>query len=401
MLNILLLVGIILAIGYVVGRVTHALRLTGVVGYIIVGIILGPVIGIAGKLGISEGVFSTFWGIATDFTLALIAFIIGSQLTFRLLRKLGKPITMMLFGGCIGTFFIVTLGTYIYAHDLVKALILGSLAPATAPAATVAVLHEYRAKGPLSNSLLALVGWDDAITVIIFVIALAAVKIMLGGGTSISSTIATPVLEIFGGLALGAAIGGILAFVVKKVREREAILVMSLAAILIGAGFAEFLNLSLILTCMAIGIVFINLLPAMGSTPRGLIEGIMPPIYVIFFALAGMQFRFDLLRVAGLSTVIYIICRAGGKIGGTSLGATLSGAPTLFRKYLGFGMLPQAGVAMGLAALLTTELAAFSEGGELAALGITIALATTIVFEIIGPIGVRYAITRAGEARRK
>jgi Kef-type K+ transport system membrane component KefB len=168
-----------------------------------------------------------------------------------------------------------------------------------------------------------------------------------------------------------------------------------------GAGLAELLDLSLILTCMAIGIAMVNLSPATGGASRGLVEGIMPPIYIVFFILAGMQFEFGLLYLAGILAVIYIVCRVAGKVLGISLTAKFSGAPTTFRKYLGFGMISQAGVAIGLAALLTTELAGLPEGAILATLGITVILATTIVFEIIGPIGVRYAIFKAGEARRK
>ncbi|MFQ6129212.1 MAG: cation:proton antiporter [Candidatus Hadarchaeaceae archaeon] len=402
MINILLLVGVILALGYIVGRGTHALKITGVVGYIIVGVILGSsIFGIVNVLGISEEAFSTLWGITTDFTLALIAFIIGSQLTLRLMRNLGKPILAMIFGESFGAFFLVLLGVYLITQNLPLALLLASLAPASAPAGTVAVLHEYRAKGPLTDAILAVIGWDDALAIVIFVVAISIIKAMLGGGISLFSAVAYPIVEIFGGLALGAAIGGALAFAVKKVRERESILVISFAAILIGAGVAEFLGFSLILTCMAIGIVLINILPTMGGTSRGLIENIMPPIYVIFFALAGMQLRFDLLITMGLLGLIYIVCRTAGLIGGASISAKAARAPTIFQKYLGFGILSQAGVAIGLAALAGSMLAGYPGGVDLGLKAITLIMATTIVFEIIGPIGARFAIIRAREARRK
>ena len=154
MINILLLIGILMALGYALGRFTHALKITGVVGYIIAGVVLGPVLGIVDILGISEEAFSTFWSVATDFTLALVAFIVGSQLTFRLMRNLGKPILAMIFGESFGAFFLVLLGTYLITQNLPLAWLLASLAPASAPAGTVAVIHEYRARGPLTLSLI-------------------------------------------------------------------------------------------------------------------------------------------------------------------------------------------------------------------------------------------------------
>ena len=401
MLNLLLLTGIILAAGYLVGKATHGLRVTGVVGYILIGIILGPFLGVGEKLGISKAAFSEFWGLTTNFTLALIAFIIGSHFTARLLRGLGKSIVAMLLAESMGAFLVVALGVYLYTHDLVTTLLISSVAAATDPAASVAVLHEYRARGPLSTALLMLVGWDDAVASVIVVVALAAMKVLLGGEISISSAIAVPALEIVGGLALGAVIGGVLAFIVKRSRERETILVTTFASIFVGAGLAQLLDLSLILTCMATGIVFINACPAKGNASRGMVEGIMPMIYVLFFALAGMQLRFDLLRAAGVLVLIYIICRMVGKVSGISLSAKASKAPAVLQKYLGFGMFPQGGLAVGLMALLGAEIASFPGGAELAALGITTIMATTIIFEIIGPIGVRFAIFKAGEAKRR
>jgi len=401
MINILLLIGILMALGYALGRCTHALKITGVVGYIIAGAVLGPVLGIVDMLGISEEAFSTFWGVATDFTLALVAFIVGSQLTFRLMRNLGKPILAMIFGESFGAFFLVLLGAYLITQNLPLALLLASMAPASAPAGTVAVIHEYRARGPLTNAILAVVGWDDALAIVIFVVAINVVKIMLGGEISFSSVIADPMMEIFGALVVGAAIGGALAFAIKKVKESESILVISFAAILIGAGIAEFLGFSLILTCMAIGIVLINILPTMGKTSRKLIERVMPPIYVIFFALAGMQLRFNLLISMGLLGLTYTVCRAAGLIGGASISAKASGAPTIFQKYLGFGILSQAGVAVGLAALVCSMLAGYPGGADLGLKTLTMVMATTIVFQIIGPIGVKFALSKAGEIRRR
>lgn len=394
--NVLLLVGIILAFGAIIGKITHKLKLTGVVGYIIAGVILGYLTKTFGYFGASETTISTIWEITTKATLALIAFIIGGHLAIHIFRKLGKPIIAMIFGESFGAFFVVLIGAYVVSGDLALSLLLASLAPASAPAGTMAVLQEYRARGPLTDAILATVGWDDALTVLIFAGTMSGVKISLGGELTLLSLI-TPLKEIFGAILLGLALGGVLLFLSKRIRERETLLIASLAAVFIGAGLADAVGFSLILTCMVLGMTIINLMPALGRTSVNLIESFMPPIYVFFFALAGTQLRFDLLLSMGALGMAYIVGRSLGLIGGATLGARLSGAPKILQKYLGFGILSQAGVAIGLAALAGSELG----GAQIAATAITLVMATTVVFEIIGPIGARYAITKAGEARRE
>ncbi len=397
MLNVFLLIGLILALGFAIGRVTHHIKITGIVGYIIAGVILGPaIIDVPHVVGIEGEAFSTIWDVVTFSTLALIGFIIGTHLTPRSLGKYSKPIVAVILGECLGAFLLVFLGVYIYTQDLATALLFASLAPASAPAGAVATLHEYRAKGPLTNAIYAVVGWDDALAIIIFAITLGFVGASLGGAISFSSLIISPVKEILGGLALGVVLGAVMVGLMRKIRERESVFVTSLAVIFVSAGLAVSFEFSLILTCMVMGIFFVNLSPH-DYRPRKFIEYTMPPIYILFFTLAGMNLDVDLLLTMGLLGGIYILCRAAGLIGGTSLAARASGGPLIFQKYLGFGILSQAGVAIGLAALAGSRIGALPGGAELASLALTIIMATTIVFEIIGPIGVRFAIGKAGE----
>ncbi|KXB03016.1 hypothetical protein AKJ35_00980 [candidate division MSBL1 archaeon SCGC-AAA833F18] len=401
MLNVFLLVGLILALGFSIGRVTHKIKITAIVGYIIAGIILGPeVLDVPAVIGIGEEAFSTIWDITTFAALALIGFVIGMHLTKRSLGKHTKFIMAAIIGECLGAFLLVFLGVLIFTHDLPTALLLASLAPASAPAGAVATLHEYRAKGPLTNAIYAVVGWDDALAVIIFAISLAFVGSMLGGAASLSATLIPPLREVLGGMALGAGLGLVMVFLMRKIGERDSIFITSLAIIFIGAGLAVSLEFSLILTCMIIGIFFVNF-SHYDNRPRKFVEYIMPPIYILFFTLAGMSLDFNLLLTMGLLGLVYILCRAVGLIGGTSLATRAAGGPSIFQKYLGFGILSQAGVAIGLAALAGSRIAALPGGPELASLALTMIMATTIVFEIIGPIGVRFAIGKAGEIRKE
>ncbi len=396
--NLLLLIGVILVLGEVIGKITHNLKLTGVVGYILAGVILGPLTKAFNYFGVEGETVTAIWEVATKITLAFVAFIIGAHLTFRLFKKLGKPIIAAIFGESFGAFFLVFIASYFVSGDLTLSLLLASLAPASAPAGTVAALHEYGARGPLTDAILAVVGWDDALAILIFAGALSVVKIILGGELAISSLV-EPLSEIGGAILLGFAIGGILFFLMKRIKERETLFVASIASIFVGAGLAELSGVSLILTCMVIGMVLINSMPTLGRTSLNMVENLMPPVYVIFFALAGTQLRLDLLPTMGLLGFVYVIGRSLGLIGGAHLSTRISGAPKVIQRYLGFGILCQAGVAIGLAALACSELASHPIGAELAQSALTLIMATTVVFEIIGPVGVRYAITRAGEAR--
>ena len=285
--NVILFIGIALTLGFVIGKITHHLRLTAIVGYIIAGILLGPAFHIV-ELGYSEV------NIIVNFTLGLIAFIIGGSFTIEFLKRLGKKVVVILCFESLTAFILVTIGIYLYTHDLIIALLLGSLAPATAPAGTIAALHDSKARrGTLSTLTTAIVGLDDGIAIIIFVIAISIVKFLLGGALPISSTIVEPLIEILGAVALGIAIGTLLAYSAKKVKGRESILVLSLAGILMCVGLAEIFHFSSILACMFLGATFINLVPRIGRTFFEIVESILPPIYIIFFIVAGLKLSPD------------------------------------------------------------------------------------------------------------
>jgi len=391
--NVILVIGIALTLGFVIGKITHHLRLTAIVGYIVVGILLGPAFHV-----VELSSYET--NLIVSFTLGLIGFIIGGSFTLEFLRRLGKQSIAITIIQSFATFLIITSGVFLFTRDWTVGLILGSIGVATAPAGTIAALHDCKARrGTLSKMTTAIVGLDDGVTIIIFVIAIAIVKVLLGGALSISSTIVKPGIEIFGAIALGIVIGAILAYSAKKSSGRESILIISLAGILTCVGLAEILDLSSILACMFLGATFINLVPRIGGTFFEIVESILPPIYIIFFIVAGLELRPDLLVTMGMIGIIYMVCRMAGKMSGAFIGAKTTKAEPVVQKYLGFTLLSQAGVAVGLACMVSGELAAYGEIGQyLGAMAITIIAATTVVFEIIGPIGVRYGIMRAGES---
>ncbi len=392
--NVILVIGIALTLGFVIGKITHHLRLTAIVGYIVVGILLGPAFHV-----VELSSYET--NLIVSFTLGLIGFVIGGSFTLEFLRRLGKQSIAITIIQSFATFLIITSGVFLFTRDWTVGLLLGSIGVATAPAGTIASLRDCKARrGALSKMTTAIVGLDDGVAIIIFVIAIAILKVSLGEASlSVYSALVKPGIEIFGAIALGIVIGAILAYSAKKSSGRESILIISLAGILTCIGLAEIFDLSSILACMFLGATFINLVPRIGGTSFEIVESILPPIYIIFFLVAGLKLRPDLLITMGMIGIIYIVCRTAGKMSGAFIGAKTAKAEPVVQKYLGFTLLSQAGVAVGLACMVSGELAAYGEIGQyLGAMAITIIAATTVVFEIIGPIGVRYGIMRAGES---
>jgi Kef-type K+ transport system membrane component KefB len=395
MLNYLLLVGIAIGLGLLIGKGTHLMKITGVVGYILTGVLLGPEV--LGIVQLTPNEVETITNVALGF----VAFIIGGELTRSLMKKMGKGIVTIILGESFGAFILVFVGVYLFTRNLPEAIVLAAMAPASAPAGTVAVIQEYKAKGKLTDSILAVVGFDDALAILIYAFSIALVGVLLSSGVfSVSNVVVTPLIEIGGALVIGFIIGGVFSFLLRRLVEKEEILVVTLTAIFVTAGLSLFLGVSLILACMALGIIVINMYPADNKPVFDHIKSISLPIYILFFIVAGVNLHINLLLTIGLLGGVYIICRTFGLIGGSYIAAVAAKVDPVIRNNLGLGILSQAGVAIGLALLASHKL---SELGipELGSLIITMIAATTVVFEIMGPLTARFAIMRAGEARVK
>ena len=395
MLNYLLLAGIIIGLGLLIGKGTHFLKVTGVVGYIITGVIIGP--DVLGILQLSSNEVETITNIALGF----VAFIIGGELTRSLMQRMGKSIIAIIFGESFGAFILVFVGVYVLTNNITEAIIFAAMAPASAPAGTVAVLQEYRAKGKLTDSILAVVGFDDALAIFIYAFSVAAVGIIVSTNVfSLSDAILVPLLEIGGALLIGFLIGSVFSLILKRLVGKEEILVVAVTAILLTAGIALAFGVSLILACMALGIIIINTYPVDNKTVFDHVKSISLPIYILFFVIAGANLHIGLLLVIGLLGAVYIICRTVGLIGGSYIAALTTKVDPVIRNNLGLGILSQAGVAIGLALLVSHKLSAIGLP-ELGSLVITTIAATTVVFEIIGPLTTRFAIIRSGEAQNR
>jgi Kef-type K+ transport system membrane component KefB len=386
-MNIYVLVALILILGFILGRILRRLGLTEVLAYILSGIIIGQVLNFSAP--------EQFNVIITGATLALVAYIIGLSFSFAFLKRMGKQLVIILVVQVFIT-FIATFGfVYLLTRDLPLSIILGSLAPATAPAGTIAVLRDLRTKGTLTDITTALVGLDDALVIVIYAVGIRLTKILLGAEASLSFSFTYPLWEIFGGLGLGAAIGVGISYLTKKVHlSSDHILLISIAVAILSWGLAEMIGVSAILACMALGTAVINLNVQIGNRSNELIDNIMTPVFVLFFAAIGMEMDFSLFTLMWPLIIVYCVGRSIGKIAGCSLGGVLSKSEPKIKRYLGLAMLDQAGVAMGLAFLAAQALSGYELGGII----ITLMAATTVVHGLIAPPLIQYAVRKSGEA---
>jgi len=396
-LDTLTLIGITIGAAFFTGQVFRRLGIPQVVGFIVGGVFLGP-----SFLHVVPAELNTSLTFVSEIALGLIGFDMGGHLRFDELRKMGRSILLIVLFEAFGAFVLVGAGVYALTGELQTGLIFGALASATAPAATVDVLAEYKAAGPLTTTLLAVVGLDDAISLLLFSMASAvAAAICQQGAVSVTQMFELPLIEIGGSLLVGLGFGFLLAQMMKRLHllpsEHDAI-VVPVFVVFICTGLARVFDFSPILTTMILGIVVINLDPAHGRYIRSTIEQAGPVIYVLFFALAGARLRVDLLLTMGTIGLAYIVLRSGGKYLGAWLGGTLGGAEPAVRDNLGLSLLSQAGIAIGLALECRTRFEGLGEeGAALGNLVLNVITATTLVVQIVGPIGVKLAITRAGE----
>jgi len=399
-MNIIFALGIFLLVGYLSGRVASRFKIPEITGYIVAGILIGPSVFHL----IPESITEHKLDFVVDLALGLIAFSIGGGLNLKQVGKLGKSILSITLFQCIGAFLLVTLSIFLFSNVLrgdrpgllSLSLLLGAIASATAPAATIAVINELKAKGPFTTTLLSVVALDDALAIGIFGIAHAFAISLLGKGGSTLQMVSSPVREIFGSLILGGAAGYILHLIFPFFKTRREILMIVLGSVLFISGCAVALHFSSLLTNISAGFVVVNLARRNQRFVTSL-DDFTPPIYAVFFVLAGTHLKFAMLAKVGLLGLIFILARCIGKIGGTFVGGHISKTPDIVKKWLGISLLPQAGVAVGLALIAYENpiLAPYSD------ILINVVLASVAINEIIGPPATALALRKSKEVNLK
>ena len=398
-LPVLLLVGIVTLIGFYAGKSMKFVRLPSIVGFMIVGVFLGTSL-----LGLLSEDLQHDLSFITDVALGFVALSIGLELNLRALKKLGSGIVLIIISESFAAFLIVAAGVALLTGDLPLALIFGAIAPASAPAGTVAVIQEYKAKGTLTKALYAVVGFDDGLGIMIFAFAAAVARSMIGRqSTGITEPlwmlVAQPLKEIGLSLILGVILGALFSLLARKLSARRDFFPLVFAVVLIAIGISSVFHLSLILTNLIIGMIVVNTQPGdLSEKIRDQLNAVMPLLFILFFVLAGASLHLAVLPSLGLLGLVYILCRSAGLMGGSWVGAVLGRSEAKIRKYLGMGILSQAGVAIGLALIVKTEFAGLGPwGASIGATVITTVTASSIIFEIVGPILAKIGLTKAGE----
>ncbi len=400
----LTLIGAATIIAFYVGRLARVARLPSLIGYMFVGVILGPSI-----LHLFDEASMERLSFITEIALGFVAFSIGSELNMSTLKRLGGGIISIILAESFGAFFIVVLAVYALTRDLPLALIFGSMAPASAPAGTVAVIHECRAKGSLTTTLYAVVGFDDGLAIIIFGFAAALAKTLLiteasGAAEGILGALLAPVKEIGLSFVVGGVAGLLFYRLVRKLQSARDVLIVVFGVILICTGLSIRWHMSLILTNMVVGFVLANARheSLLHRVTAPLLE-VMPLLFVLFFCLAGAHLRLSALPALGAVGVVYVLARSAGLIGGARIGAFFGHVEDKVKKYVGLGILSQAGVAIGLSLIVKhefTQLDVRYNSPHALAIGSSVLATITascIFFEIIGPILTKVALKRAGE----
>ena len=396
-LEFLWLLAVVFLGGTIGARILQKLHMPKIVGYVIVGVLVGQSgLGLVSLEAVeSLDAFSVF-------VLGIVGFLIGKELHRDVFKKYGRQLIVILLAEGLGAFLVVFASASFIAWkfsgdvhtSLAMGLLLGAIASATAPAATVNVLWEYKTRGILTTTILAIVALDDALALLLYAFA-AGIAGSLTGLTDHSglTAVAWPLYEILGATALGGAAGLLFSYVLKHVKKQGEVLLFAVGAILIVTAVAVYIKVGSILAAMAFGASVTNLVPRRSKTVFAQVEGFAPPLYVVFFVLAGARTVVHNMSLwVWLLAAAYVLGRTLGKAAGAWTGARFTHAARVVQRYLGLCLLSNAGVAIGLAILASQTFA-----GDMGRTLLVVVMATTFLLEIVGPACVKVGVRLAGE----
>jgi len=382
--QILITFGGLFLLGLVADLVGQHTPIPRVTLLLLAGFVIGPLM-----LDWLPAFTSKWFPVLTDIALAMIGFLLGQRLTRKRLSELGRSVLAISAGLVLMTVLLMFSALALFGVPIEIALLLAGIAPATAPAATMDVVRECRAEGKFTDTLLGIVAIDDAWGLMAFSLLLATAQALSSQG-GVADVALSSAWDIGGAVLLGVALGLPMAYLTGRIRPGEPSQAEALGLILLTAGIAEWLGVSYILSAMVLGATVANR-ARHHDRPFHVIEGIEWPFLILFFLLAGAALHVDELAHAGALAAAYIGLRVAGRILGTQLGGQLSHADPAIRHWIGFALLPQAGVAIGMALLASQRFP------EIRDIILPVVLASTVVFEIIGPVITRWTLTRVGD----
>lgn len=387
-MNSLLSAGLILLLGFVGARLLKLVRLPSVTAFLLVGILIGPQI-----LNLVTVEIFTASEFFSNLVLGLIAFSLGENFRLDKLRQGVRQVMWISLSAALAAWLLVSAALIVYfisiKMPIYPAIVLGAAASATAPAATVLIIREYRAGGLLTELLLKVVAIDDAWCLIFAAMAIAVGNAMRADVFQMSIVFAG-LGEIFGALVLGGILGYLSSRLSKFVRTREELLVYTLGLLFFNVGLSIALGVSVLLSAMMMGLVLVNIARENYKFFE-VMRSVDTPLYLTFFIISGAHLDFAILYKMGIAGILYIVFRTLGKVYGAKLGARVSGAPRSVEDWLGLSLAPQAGVALGVGLVAKVT---FPDFGDYI---FTIIAATSVIFELIGPLLTKYSLIRAGE----
>ena len=426
-MNIVLLIGILLILGLASTRVVKLVKLPNVTGYLVVGLIAAITCIVIDNLTNTTltGELDKVNGFVSSIALGFIALSIGEEFKISKIKKLGKRVLLITaFQALLAVILVdasLIVTCLLLKVDLSVAIVLGAIAAATAPAATLMVINQYKAKGPLVDTLLPVVAFDDAIGLVVFSISIAISKVIATGAPiNIISILVVPLFEILGSILLGFLLGFIMHIVIKLFKSRNNHAVTIIAFTLLGVGCCiainqleingEKIEFSNLLTCMMIGAAYINLANdeerPIVYRDFDLIDRWTPFLFMLFFVLSGCHLATSintivttsdvkLLIPVGIVFLIYLIMRSTGKYVGSYVSCKMTHQEKTITRYLGITLLPQAGVAIGMANQVS-NMEAF-ETNNIGNMIVTVVLCATLVYELVGPLLTKWSLYHAGE----
>jgi Kef-type K+ transport system membrane component KefB len=413
-------VAVVLLVGFIGGKVAKRFKLPEVSGYLVFGLILGPSLMLlfGGGEGFITSIDQNTLKFISEIALAFIAFSIGSEFSISQMKKVGKKINTITMLEVIGVVIAVFLILFFIpkpepimtgyqpfsSGNIAFGLILASMSAATAPAATLMVMRQYRAYGPLTKTVLPVTALDDIYGIVIFGFFISIAQ-MLTSTTSMPVwlMITKPFIEVFGSIIIGLVLGFVLSkIVVKFDKIRDDMQVLSIIAVFLGIGVSVLLNnyfsqYNLGISSLLINIMIGTMIANMVKKPQGVFNSLndfTTPFYVVFFTLAGASLNLGIIKTSVLVSILavaYIIARGFGKYTGARVGAKITDAEPAVQKYLGFALLPQGGVSLGLLVVVSSQMPTFYP------LISTIIMLSILIYETTGPIFAKYAISKAGE----
>ena len=410
----LLAIGLAMFAGLFLSRLTSRYNLPDVTSYLVAGLLIGPLgLGALGipHLGLPSFEFVEKLSLISDVSLGFIAFSIGNEFRMEELKHIGRQATVIAIFQALAATSFVDVGLLVLHLFLGDALpvstciVLGAIATATAPAATVMVINQYKAKGPLTSILLPIVALDDAVGLIVFAVSTGVAKALTSGTVNLVSVLVNPAIEIVASLALGAALGWVFSVVEKFFNSRSKRLSLAVAFVFLCTAFSKVeldfaygvsIGFSPLLVCMMCGTIFCNLCDfseeIMYRTDRW-----TAPVYVLFFVLSGAELDLRVFASAAVVGIglVYMIMRSAGKIIGADISSRFMKCPPTVCRYLGITLLPQAGVALGMSATVAADFGA--EGTIMR----TIVIFSVLIYELVGPILTKMALSAAGEITPK